>query len=704
MITFWQQENGKLIKCEDNKPTENQNTWIDVRSVTRDDIRILEDEYKIEQENILDILDQDELSRIEKEDDYTLIIVRLPIFNPENDISYFAVPVGIILFPNKIITICWTDCEVLKDIAANRIRSLSLTDFPAFIMRLLSRGDATFLRYLKEINRRSTTIQDELQRSIKNNELIQLLNLEKSLVFFTTSLRSNQLLLEKLVKTKILNLDEDDRDWLDDVQIDNRQAIEMADTYSNILSGMMDAFASVISNNLNIVMKRLTVISLIMMVPTFIVSFFGMNIPLPFMNSGWWGIGIISLTCLIAVFVARAWLLNDKPVLEPKKPRIKKAKKQRKVADKPTMTTILLTFISILMFVMPAKTSAQDIVDYGTITQTEQIVVPTTPFAANLVTVTDTADQPRFPDFIIGEQSQAFTSKRTVESFKINRFETTYSLWYSVRLWAEDNGYTFQNPGQEGSKGRRGRKPTDAGMFEPVTTINWRDAIVWCNALSELMERKPCYTYKNEVLRDSTNASAIDLAECDFSSTGYRLPTETEWEYAARKTKIGFQRGDLPSGSIKPDGTSSSLIPETDLAWTSGNTIKTKTVGTTGTTTSPYDNYTQLEIPGTGHANGQGLFDMSGNVLEFCWDWLDDYKMIPKNERPVGPEFGSERISRGGSWSPYASFILTGDRYSYDPDEAYNYMGFRFCRSLDTTDFTNPEKLANDEVILLPVK
>ena len=116
-----------------------------------------------------------------------------------------------------------------------------------------------------------------LERSIRNNELILLLNLEKSLVFFTTSLKSNQILLEKISKTRTLNLDEEDKDWLEDVAIDNRQAIEMADTYSDILSGMMDAFASVISNNLNIVMKRLTVISLIFMVPTFIVSFFGMN-------------------------------------------------------------------------------------------------------------------------------------------------------------------------------------------------------------------------------------------------------------------------------------------------------------------------------------------------------------------------------------------------------------------------------------------
>ena len=238
--------------------------------------------------------------------------MRLPVFIPDNDISYFTVPLGIILYPGTVITICWTDCEVLKDIAENRIRDLTLADFPAFIVRILSRSDTIFLRYLKEINRRSATIQSQLERSIRNNELILLLNLEKSLVFFTTSLKSNQILFEKIGKTRIINLDEEDKDWLEDVAIDNRQAIEMADTYSNILSGMMDAFASVISNNLNIVMKRLTVISLILMIPTFIVSFFGMNVPLPFMKSGWLGVSVISTLCVITGFLAKL-AFSDRP-------------------------------------------------------------------------------------------------------------------------------------------------------------------------------------------------------------------------------------------------------------------------------------------------------------------------------------------------------------------------------------------------------
>lgn len=308
MITFWQQEDHKVIKCTEETLDTSLNTWVDVRSVTREDIRILEEEYHIEKEDILDILDQDELSRIEKEDEYILIIMRLPIFIADNDISYFTIPVGIVVMDKKIITICWTDCTVLKDFSENRIKSLLLTDFSAMVIRLLSRSDTVFLRYLKEINRRSSTIQEELERSVKNNELLQLLNLQKSLEYFQTSLKSNQMLLEKLTRTRVLPLDEEDKDWLEDVNIDNRQALEMADTYSNILSGMTDTFASIISNNVNIVMKRLTSISLIMMVPTFIASFFGMNVPLPFSNNGWIGVVAIGVLCLVTAIVTNFFL------------------------------------------------------------------------------------------------------------------------------------------------------------------------------------------------------------------------------------------------------------------------------------------------------------------------------------------------------------------------------------------------------------
>lgn len=314
MITYWQQIHGKLNRVKKEELDPKLNTWIDARSVTREDIAELEKKYLIENEHVLDILDPDELSRIEAADEYTLVIMRLPIFEPNAEIAYFTVPLGVIIKEKCIITICWTDCEVLRDFSANRVKGARLADFPAFMIQILSRSDILFLRYLKEINRRSASIQKELQGSIENKEIIQLLNLEKSLEFFTTSLSNNQVLLEKFRKTKLLKLDEDDLDWLDDVEVDNRQAIGMADTYSNILSGMMDAFASVISNNLNIVMKKLTIINIIIMIPTFIVSFFGMNVPLPFQQSGKKGLFFVILSCIIATIIARMFFGDRSPV------------------------------------------------------------------------------------------------------------------------------------------------------------------------------------------------------------------------------------------------------------------------------------------------------------------------------------------------------------------------------------------------------
>ena len=232
---------------------------------------------------------------------------------------------GIIIKDTNIITICWTDCEVLKDFSAGRVKGITLSDFPSFIIRIISRADITFLRYLKEINRRSIGIQSELRLSVENKEILQLLSLEKSLVYFTTSLKSNQLLLEKFRKTKLISLDTDDIDWLDDVEIDNKQAIEMAETYRNVIFGVMDAFASIISNNLNIVMKKLAVLNLVMMVPTFITSFFGMNMPLPFVKYGNIAVWIVSLICLISIFITNM-LLN----FSQRTPGMNKAPKNKK--------------------------------------------------------------------------------------------------------------------------------------------------------------------------------------------------------------------------------------------------------------------------------------------------------------------------------------------------------------------------------------
>ena len=330
MITYWQQDDGLFYKTKKEEINTKKPLWIDARNVTRDETNQLQEDYDIEQDHILDILDPDELSRMEEGEGYILTIVRVPVYDPAAETPYFAVPVGIIIKGKTIITICWTDCEILKDFGNNRIKNIKLTDFPSFIVQIMNRANLNFLRYLKEINRRSTSIQNEMRMEIENQEIMLMLGLEKSLVYFSTSLKSNALLLQKMKSTKLIKFDDEDIDFVEGVAIDNRQAIEMADTYTDILFGVMDAFSSVTSNNLNIVMKKLAIINLVMMAPTFVTSFFGMNFKLPFETMpGYLPVIMATILCIISVFLS-VWLLNiNKEKVEARKRARKLSRKQR---------------------------------------------------------------------------------------------------------------------------------------------------------------------------------------------------------------------------------------------------------------------------------------------------------------------------------------------------------------------------------------
>jgi len=279
-----------------------KNSWIDVIDPTPQELELLEKWYRVSPEHLADVLDIDEQARVEKEDEYTLVVLRLPVFDARYELSYFTAPCGIFLFADRILTICQVDCEALQDLRVGRAKGLDLRNKSAFALHLLGRAAIVFLRFLKEINRRTSAIERELQDSVKNYELTQLLSYEKSLVFFKTSLKSNELLLEKLQATRAIRFKEDEAELLEDVVTDNKQAIEMVDIYADILSGMMDAFASVISNNQNLQMKRLTTISVVFMPLNLVAGIFGMSEYTSFTGSlpwwisyAWFGAGLVAI-------------------------------------------------------------------------------------------------------------------------------------------------------------------------------------------------------------------------------------------------------------------------------------------------------------------------------------------------------------------------------------------------------------------------
>ncbi len=252
-------------------------------------------------------LDEEETAHTDIEGGNTLIVVDIPVLENNNgSVLYTTLPLGIILSKEYFITVCLKDSALLSDFAAGRVRGFDSSRYDRFLLQLLYRNAARFLQYLRQIDKASHRIQAELYKSMKNKELIQLLELEKSLVYFSTSLRANEAVIEKLVRFDNIKNDPVDLNLLDDVILETKQAIEMSNIYRDILSSTMDAFASIISNNVNIVMKLLTIITIILTIPTLISSLWGMNVPVPFADNP---IGFWLVSVLIAVVTTAGALL-----------------------------------------------------------------------------------------------------------------------------------------------------------------------------------------------------------------------------------------------------------------------------------------------------------------------------------------------------------------------------------------------------------
>lgn len=288
--------------------------WVNVQMPTPEDMVYLIDELGIPESFLNDIADDEERPRIEVEKGWRMILLRIPARSNEVDGAFVTVPFGVLMKGDILVSVCNYPAEMINDfITHSRRKAMEGRHNIDLLLSLFISSSVWFLKYLKQINSNIRSAEKELERSIRNEELLRLMKLEKTLVYFITSIRGNEILLLKLKSYLRHTEAQYDRELLEDVDIELQQAHSSADIASNILAGMMDAFASIISNNLNVIMKRLTSVSIILMIPTGVASFYGMNVPNTFEANQWGFLLVILLSILLSIvavlfFKNRRWL------------------------------------------------------------------------------------------------------------------------------------------------------------------------------------------------------------------------------------------------------------------------------------------------------------------------------------------------------------------------------------------------------------
>ena len=311
MVRIFKTIDGSIHEIQEPQ----EGCWIALTNPTATEIFEISEQFGIEVDDLRAPLDEEERSRIEVEDNYTLILADVPTIEERNEKDwYVTIPLGIIVTQKMIFTVCLEDTQVLTRFMEGRVRNFFTYMKTRFILQILYRNASMYLRYLRIIDKKSEQIEEKLHLSTRNQELMELLELEKSLVYFTTSLRSNEMVLEKLLKVESIKKYPEDTELLEDVIIENKQAIEMANIYSGVLSGTMDTFASVISNNLNIVMKFLTTVTIVMSIPTMIFSAYGMNLNakgMPFSKDPMGFLYVIIISLLLSMLVAVVFRKKD---------------------------------------------------------------------------------------------------------------------------------------------------------------------------------------------------------------------------------------------------------------------------------------------------------------------------------------------------------------------------------------------------------
>lgn len=308
MIRYYKSTDAGLETLDKAVP----NCWINVVDPTTDEIEFLAG-LDIPQDFITYPLDIDERSRIEREDDgTTLILIRVPYFQGlKVDVPYTTLPLGLVLTDKYIVTICRRAVDVLQVFSSGKISKLSTAKRNRFVLRVLLANAQNFLNFVREINKATDLLEDALNASMRNNEVLELLKYQKSLVYFTTALKTNELTLVRLQRTAFFKMYPDDEDLLEDVITENQQAIEMTNISENILTSTMDAFASIISNNLNGVMKFLASVTIVLSLPTIVTGFFGMNVPLPLESNPMGYLAIIGIIVTVSVLVTIIFMRRD---------------------------------------------------------------------------------------------------------------------------------------------------------------------------------------------------------------------------------------------------------------------------------------------------------------------------------------------------------------------------------------------------------
>lgn len=311
MVKIFKTAESGVLQIENFGP----GCWVAMTNPTAEELHEVATRYDIDATDMRAPLDEEERSRIDVEDNYTLILVDIPTIEERNEKDWYGtIPLSIVLCNDTIITVCLEDTPVLTAFMDGRVRNFYTHMKTRFIFQILYRNATLYLNYLRIIDRRSDSIEQKLHEATRNKELIELLELEKSLVFFTTSLKANEIVLEKLLKFSAIKKYPEDEDLIEDVIVENKQAIEMANIYSGILNGTMDTFASVISNNQNSVMKFLTTITIVLSIPTMIASFYGMNVKsfsMPFADSEWGFPIVIGISLIISLIIAFIFRKKD---------------------------------------------------------------------------------------------------------------------------------------------------------------------------------------------------------------------------------------------------------------------------------------------------------------------------------------------------------------------------------------------------------